>query len=129
MWGSEQGPFWRVETTPQILNDVTAINDTMAIVVGDSGLIMRNTQIINSVKEEVVNVQVKMFPNPASQYFSVAVDIGTVLQVEVYDMLGRLVVLRETAFNEIPVSEVDPGLYHVRVKTTHGIKVMPLLVQ
>jgi photosystem II stability/assembly factor-like uncharacterized protein len=129
LWRNNQALSWSLESTPQILNDVTAINDSLAITVGDSGLIMRNGGIINSVDEVVSAIEVKVFPNPANQQFSVALENGTLLSVTVFDVLGREVVQEESRFQQISLTTVQPGLYHVVIETTVGRKVMPLLVQ
>lgn len=129
IWRNEQGPFMGVETTPQILNDVTAIKDTLAITVGDSGLIMWNMETITGVSELDVSIDVHIYPNPASQQFSVDIENGKVHSVEVYDQLGRLMVQQEANFQQISIASVSPGLYHVVVQTSRGRKVMPLLVQ
>lgn len=129
LWGSKQDSSWVLEVTPQILNDVTTINNSLAIAVGDSGLIMRNTEIINSVIEKPSNLQAQVFPNPAKNQFSVALKNGVLLSVTVFDVLGREVTQEESRFQQISLTNVLPGLYYVVIETTIGRKVMPLLVQ
>ncbi|MGB0807283.1 MAG: T9SS type A sorting domain-containing protein [Salibacteraceae bacterium] len=129
LWGNKQDASWALETTIQILNDVTTINDSLAITVGDSGLIMRNTGIINSVPKINSQVQVMVYPNPAQETISVSSRNDKVEQVTIFDMLGREVLTESVQFEQIQVNTLNPGLYQVRVKTTHGQKVKPLLVQ
>lgn len=129
LWGNKQDSSWALEVTPQLLNDVTAINDSLAITVGDSGLVMWNKAIINSVDEVTPFIEVQLYPNPANQQFSVAIENGTILSVTVFDVLGREVITQEGSFEQISLATSPPGLYHVAIETTIGRKVMPLLVQ
>jgi photosystem II stability/assembly factor-like uncharacterized protein len=129
LWGNRNAASWSFETAPQILNDVTAITDTLAITVGDSGLIMRNIGILNGVNEVPNDLRVNVFPNPAREHFSVQIEVGQLRTVTVYDVLGRAVVEAEANFENISLASVRPGWYHVVVETSEGRKVMPLLVQ
>jgi hypothetical protein len=129
LYGNESGNFWPLESTSQRMLEVTAINDSLFMAVGDSGLIMRNVSGINSVDEVSPAVRVNLYPNPADHQFTVTVEKGKIAAVRVYDMAGRTVMQRTSNFKNMGLPNVAPGMYQVAVETTLGRKVMPLLVQ
>ncbi len=77
-WGSESSFLWDVQTAPQILNNVTAVNDTLAFAVGDSGLIMANWGIVNGVDSPELKLEIRVYPNPASHQISVQSEQGEI---------------------------------------------------
>jgi len=68
----------------------------------------------------VVDVRLKLYPNPASQYVRIQLDtlepaIFSDFMVEIYDMNGRLCERAPFTGNEKDVSGLDAGLYLVRL--------------
>lgn len=115
LWGSEHSTFWGIETTPQILNNVGRVNDSIAVAVGDSGLIMANFGIINSIHPVPEKSTVQVFPNPSSQHISVQTS-QTVVDITILDVVGK-VVFTGTETQQIPVSHLNSGMYYVVVRT------------
>jgi len=70
---------------------------------------------------------VSIYPNPASQQFSVAYDgvVNEPMTVTMYDMMGKQVYAQRTASNVMPVqvSSFAPGLYYCQV-IANGQKTM-----
>lgn len=127
IWGSEHGTFWNVETTPEILNNVGAVNDSIALAVGDSGLIMANFGIINSTHPVPEKSTVQVYPNPASDGLIIQTS-ETVLDVTILDVVGKVVYTGNES-QGISVSHLKSGMYYVLVRTGNGKEVVPLVVE
>lgn len=71
---------------------------------------------------EIVDTQVKLFPNPASDLLSIQSTAG-VESVFIYDAAGKLLMSTESnssGFVSLTVSQLPAGFYFARVNTTNG---------
>ena len=75
----------------------------------------------------VNNVQVSVYPNPASNSLQVTVNTGYVVQCTLYDVLGNE--LLSTKEKEIDVSNLSNGVYFIHVKTAEGTATKKVVVQ
>ena len=76
-----------------------------------------------SVANYLLEQSVSLYPNPTSQYVDVLSKDGiTILNVEVYDMYGKLLLRSEVTENpkRVNVSELASGVYLMRVVTDRG---------
>jgi len=79
-----------------------------------------------------LNQLISLYPNPANKYILLHIDLNTKeeIQIQVLDIRGRLVNITNTAqpnlANEIhiPLNQLDPGMYFMKVKVgqKEGIK-------
>jgi len=70
---------------------------------------------------------INIFPNPA--FNTVRFEIGyDEKYVEIFDLGGRLVINRTVTGNEINVSDLDEGIYIIRLKTSNEIFTAKLLI-
>jgi hypothetical protein len=127
LWGSEHSTFWRTETTPQQLNNVGALIDSIAFVVGDSGLIMTNTDIIHGIGPVPEDSQLMVFPNPARDIVTLQT-ADTLLEVTLVDVVGKVVYTGGDT-RQITVSHLLPGMYYVVARTSQGKEVVPLVIR
>ena len=87
------------------------------------------------ISERLKN-SVTVFPNPASSYVDIRVDGEViVMDMEVYDLYGKLVLAPSGAENEtsqqttrINVSDLSAGMYLIRVNTDQGPVTKPFLI-
>ena len=129
LWGKEDGNVWDYQTADYPLNDVTMANDSIAFSVGDSGLILTNNSILNSVQSIGVSSDVRMFPNPTNDYFSVTISQDQITQVRILDIQGRMVKTRHNNFEHISVDALTPGLYFVEVQTSSTRSIQTIVVE
>lgn len=129
VWGNEESPFWRKETVGQPLQDVTMSNDSTAFAVGDSGLIVVNQSLILGVKQVKTSTKFKLYPNPATEYFTIHNAGRTVSEVWIYDISGRLVKTIQSGYDQIHISNLEKGAYHVVVFSKDNREVHQLIVQ
>jgi len=81
-----------------------------------------------------VNTSISLFPNPANHEFSIIGNV-TIDQVEINSLDGHLV--KSVAFNGqstdqeilITISELNPGVYFIKIKTAQELLVKKLVVQ
>jgi N-acetylneuraminic acid mutarotase len=62
---------------------------------------------------------VKLYPNPASQFISI-LSKKEIASMEIYDMAGSLVLKKENAFEQVNISELPSGVYHVKLGFSDG---------
>ena len=70
--------------------------------------------------------EAKIYPNPANDVLHVE---GTVLQVEVFNILGQSVLSINKNFESICLNGLQNGVYFVRLKTNHGEKTVKLVIE
>ena len=119
LWGKGEGGNWNVEAVDQPLNAIVMINDTLAIAVGDSGEIVMNNGIINSVKNVVEEIDIQLYPNPAKEFITVSSSID-IESIEIIDLSGRRIKRVTGAYEKIPVQDLKSGVYYVTITTIVG---------
>jgi hypothetical protein len=62
----------------------------------------------------------EVYPNPASDYISLKVD-NDVKSVEIIDVTGKVVILRDSKSLEIPVSDLTNGIYYTKIICSDNI--------
>ena len=62
---------------------------------------------------------VKLYPNPAKSVVNFSSLSDAVLQVSIYDILGKEVLRSESVQSQLNISVLNPGMYFVRM--TQGI--------
>ena len=129
LWGNNDGTIWNVESVSQRLNSVTAVNDSIAFTVGDSGLILSNSGLVSSVLDPISQQKINVFPNPAQQQFSVSIKQGSINRVLVFDLMGRKALEVSGAYSQINIESLSAGLYHVMILTNSGKQVLPLVIR
>lgn len=67
--------------------------------------------------EELNEVQVKVYPNPAQNYFVIDGLDQKVLSCEIYDLTGKLVKTFDTPSSEYRVDDIVNGLYYIKLRT------------
>jgi hypothetical protein len=97
----------------------------MYVITSDVDVVMSETTIIQNAAtagvEDFAANAVKMFPNPAKGFVNFSSASNEVLDIAVYDMLGKQVVRAEAVQSQLNISSLNPGMYFV--KMTQGSKV------
>lgn len=127
LWGSERNTNWRVESTPEPLNNVTALNDSVAFVVGDNGLLMRSNGILNGVGSVPKSRLLNIFPNPARDRITIQTS-DRLLKVCIVDVMGKTVYEGGDA-PHISVAHLVSGIYYVVATSAQGTQTLPLVIQ
>ena len=64
---------------------------------------------------------IKLYPNPLSDILTIQNDGLDIHSVKIYNVLGELIMEEKNHFTEIPVTNIDKGLYFVEVVTGRGV--------
>ncbi len=99
------------------------------LIQGDTtGVVPSDATILQT--KEIPDIQVSVFPNPASDSFSVNANTN-IQSIELWDAFGKLVLLTNpTAQNaDVDAKNLPAGVYVVRVKTSGGIRVLRIVIE
>lgn len=86
----------------------------------DYGAIYFGGNTLNNNQQQIAKFQ--LYPNPTTEYFSVKVSLATEkLTVEVYDVLGKLILKNDdyTSESTISLKEFNKGIYIVKITNTN----------
>ncbi len=72
---------------------------------------------------------VKMYPNPAKGFVNFSSASNEVLDVAVYDMLGKQVLRANAVQSQLNISSLNPGMYFVKMKQGASASTKKLLVK
>lgn len=88
------------------------------IITNDAVTVFETTM---SIEENIKNVDLKVYPNPTTDYFNLASD-SKILSIELYDTSGRLI--RKSVVNDFEskqdVNQLNRGMYFLKIKTQNG---------
>ncbi len=121
------------DITVSITDGKVFINDAEVIVAdleADNGVVHVIDAVITpstGLREEVIEAtDVRIYPNPASEFVHVRFDLvnSTRVQIGLYDMLGKQVRMIDRGYSyqgmqtvELPVSDLEAGLYLLIIQT------------
>ena len=90
---------------------------------GDNSITNNTNEILNNRDD------IKIYPNPAKDYISIAGDLEQIISIEIHDATGRLVYqLSNPLRKRIPIAYLSSGLYIVSFSTNEGVRLRKLLV-
>lgn len=98
---------------------------------GEAGEGSKATFILGtSSLNDVENVSVSVYPNPASEYVAIS-SLQKINNVEIVNTLGQVVYSDNTVANayNIPVSNLANGTYFVKVKTANKVSTSKIIVK
>lgn len=74
---------------------------------------------VNSEEEFISETSMKIYPNPANEYISLNINGFKPFSLSLMDMKGKVIISKShysSNYINIPVSEVEPGIYLISVK-------------
>lgn len=84
---------------------------------------------INTLLDPTV---VSVYPNPAKDQFNVAINTNLIkATIELVDMMGRVIYTKavNSTIETLPVNEVNPGIYFVRIKSENRVVYQSKLIK
>jgi hypothetical protein len=88
------------------------------------------TVIATGIQQKQHELDVKVYPNPAEDHFTINAPGVTIQQAVMYDMLGKAVKVIDAGNNEtvISVNDMAKGLYILQIKTDKGTVIRKISV-
>lgn len=83
--------------------------------------------VITSTEDDIQDLVV-LYPNPANQKLSIAVD-QSVSELQILDANGKVVLIPDSDLNNIDISQVENGLYFVQFVSNNLKSVRKLIIQ
>ena len=104
----------------------------MYVITSDVDVVMSETTIIQNAAtaglEDFAANTVKMYPNPAKGFVNFSSTSNEVLDVAVYDMLGKQVLRANAVQSQLNISSLNPGMYFVNMTQGSNVSTKKLLV-
>lgn len=69
-----------------------------------------------NLQKELSNKKLNVYPNPARNELTIDYSASENVHVEIYDLLGRSIISKELTTNNIDISQLNKGIYHLIVK-------------
>jgi hypothetical protein len=86
----------------------------------DNSMIGDGTNCTTATNEQVENINIKVYPNPFTDFISIEVDDFQVFTFELFDVLGRKVesyLMNESkTFHQLNVQDLESGIYFYTLK-------------
>lgn len=92
---------------------------------------MVSTEIVNNLKvaSEEFSAQIQLYPNPVNEVLHIQNNSAkTIESVEVFSITGQLLFSRRNS-EEINMSQLNTGIYFVKLITSEGISVTKKVVK
>jgi hypothetical protein len=119
----------RVDSTLHPLQWIAMRDDSIAYAVGDSGLIVTNAKLVNSLGTPTLSSPtLKVYPNPCVGVFFTKMDAPH--RIKVYDLSGR-VVCRQSRLSGnhlIDLNSQPGGLYILAAELENGFKIFDKII-
>lgn len=134
---TDLGQSWSKFTTPfvQDLKDMKFLNDSVALICGDSGLLVKwNTKqaIFVGVKENSTNnSSIKIYPNPTKDFLNIELDIlnNNSTKLQILNSLGQIVSEEKIKDpkSKINLSQLSSGVYTLKIFTENDYKTFKII--
>lgn len=96
-------------------------SDNYAYALLDNGVVRESLSIISSIKDETINKEIALFPNPTNQYIQIqGINFNEGIRVNILSIDGKI--MRDEIMNQaiIDVYQLTPGIYFLRLTDKEG---------
>lgn len=131
---TDGGATWNAIASPttQDLHGIHFPTATTAYAVGKNGTILKFTGNLNNRSEVSIGNGIRVYPNPACEYFTINAEIAgsKSLTVNILNATGQRVATYANVHNaaKMDVSNLPTGLYHLAISTANGIVINKNLI-
>ena len=111
--------------------NIDFINNDVGFVCGDNGKIFKITNASTlSIDDNLVAYKIKIFPIPASDFIEIkATQELEVKEVKIIDINGKLIKLYDNNLQKLNISDINNGMYFLKIKTNKGILTKKILIE
>lgn len=118
------GTFWNMISIGHPINDIASYGDSITFLVGDSGAIYVNVDLVALGIEDEGSIEFNLAPNPTADRIEITGIEGEIEGFSVFDITGRTILQsnkKSTSGLSVNVSEMKAGAYLISIETTSGI--------
>jgi len=121
-----------ISVTPSISTVYTAVGTSTAFPCAAYKSISVFIEICNSLfdaKAEGINF--KVYPNPSSGEFYIELNNGSIKQLELMDMTGKVILKQESSKDLININleNYSNGIYYLKIQSNNSVQTMKLIKQ
>lgn len=114
------GSIWSYEAFPNALHDVSKQSSKVAFSVGDSGLILTNRPLPNSISNFDVKQKARItFPNPAKNNLNLEYDELIIQELSMMDISGKIIKHYKPQLKVLDISALAKGVYFLIINAQH----------
>ncbi len=120
---NDGGTNWHMQTsgTTEDLYDVRMLSATSAVVTGDNGMILKNTNIIVGIDENITNTKIVLYPSPTKDVLNIVTDNTKINNAEIFDITGKQMSTTITQDkSSINVANLAAGTYFIKISTDNN---------
>ncbi len=133
---ADGGDTWieQASGTTQHLRNVFYLTPTSAVIVGEAGTILKNTNVL-ATEGFAGNSEIKLYPNPLRNHSVLSIDNFENLrnpELEIYSVSGQLLRKASLTSGEYQLDKADfaSGVYLLKVKSADGLlKVLQFIAE
>ena len=83
---------------------------------------INNDYVLATNQNEFVKDKISIYPNPVKDVLNIQLALGTTIEsYEIYDMLGKKVLAKNTTNSTLNVSQLNNGIYLLKTTTSNGV--------
>jgi len=129
--GNQNQPFFDGRNCPQfsclVVDDPNAANED--IFVDTNTTLVGSVEACNNltINEETPQQQLSIYPNPVQDLLNINTNNTKIIKIEIYDVLGKKVLVTTGDTTQIDISNLDNGLYLVNIQTEQGVLVKKIM--
>ena len=107
----------------------TTVTDTIELL-EDVILVKSDGQLVTGLTQNLANWDVKIFPNPASDRLYLRQSGNDLIQIEIYDETGRMVLKEKTSATDLTLPlDFGNGVYEIRLHSDEKTKSEIIIIQ
>ncbi|WP_299891003.1 T9SS type A sorting domain-containing protein [uncultured Lacinutrix sp.] len=92
---------------------------------GQTGIISYSFSTLSTTSEELTGVSI--YPNPAKDMVYLKGDTSKLNRVEIYNIAGQLVLVQNSGFDRIDISQLESAVYLVKLSAENAEKTIRLI--
>jgi photosystem II stability/assembly factor-like uncharacterized protein len=143
IWRTTDGALtWNLQFTDsaytQAANSICFINDTIGFVAGFETMLKTENGGLSSgihLNEEISNKEVKVYPNPTSQFITVEISNidDRIINLEVSELSGKVLkrkqcISHQPFIHRFDLSELSRGIYLLKIRSENALQVKKFLI-
>ena len=93
--------------------------------------VLRTTPIISSTNSVITQNEIKIFPNPFSDFTTILLNENIENHIQLFDISGRLLkeIIVQTSYYKLSKNNLNSGVYLLQIQNNNGVICKKLVIQ